>query len=268
MATTKFDKSDNAVDSSAKMPVEGQQSQSLQRAEGFRIAELAINALTPMIWPVVVLFAVLYFGGEIKSIIERSDRQTFKFGEAEISLETTRATAAQFLGAATVSRQNQLNSKNTETEVPTIAPHLNASQTASVVNQALTIPNLAQYSGKKLLWVDDRPDNNKYVSQLFRSLYMIIDTSTSTDEALTKLAKSEYAVVITDMRRGYDDTAGYELLNAMRKQNINTPVVIYSASSNPRFQEQAKKRGAFGETNDPTELLSLVTQAILSKQGS
>ena len=237
-----------------------------QGADSFRVAELVVKAFTAMLWPLVALIAVLYFGSEIKGAIHRSDKQTVKLGEAEISLEDTKTQAAQLLGAATVQRLNRPDSEEKGTFATKASPRLNSTQTSLVVDQTFTAPKLARYAGKKLLWVDDHPENNEYVSQLFGSLNIIVETSTSTDDALSKLAKTDYAVVITDMRRGVEDTAGYDLLAKIRRRNYKIPVVIYSASSNPAFQQEAKQRGAFGETNDPTELVSLVTTAILQKE--
>jgi CheY-like chemotaxis protein len=135
--------------------------------------------------------------------------------------------------------------------------------TTSIVKSAVTPSSLLRYAGKRILWVDDHPENNTYEVQLFKSLGMIVDQSTSTANALSDLSRDTYDVVITDMRRGTDNLAGYELLGGMNQRQIETPLFVYSASSNAEYRAQAMRKGAKGETNDPTELLQLVTGALL-----
>lgn len=230
----------------------------------FRISELAIRAAASLVWPTLVFFVVFYFGADIKAILKNSDTQTVKLpGGIELSLESKRAEATQLLGAATVLGHSEQSSGPQPAKDIKAAPPLNVSRTVDIVNQTLTPPNLSRYSGKAILWVDDHPENNEYVVQLFRSLGMTVVTSTSTDDALDKLSHRTYDVVITDMRRGDNVHAGYDLLMSMKSGHITTPLIIYSASANPTFRLQAEERGALGQTNDPTDLLRLVSSAIL-----
>jgi len=227
------------------------------------VADLVIRAAASLIWPLLVLFVVLYFGSEIKAIFHRSTKQDIKFPGGELSFDSTKAAATQFLGAAQVSRQMDSQSDNQQDTRPQPHASLNVKHTVDIVNQTLTPTALSEYSGKRILWVDDHPENNEYMHQLFQSLGMTVDTSTSTKDALARLSTGNYDVVITDMRRGDDTNAGYELLDAMKQQQLKIPLIIYSGSSNPIFRMQAEQRGAVGETSDPTELLKLVWKAIV-----
>jgi len=72
--------------------------------------------------------------------------------------------------------------------------------------------------------------------------------------------------VITDFARADDKNAGYTLLAEVNKVKDPPPLIIYSSSANPNFVEEAKKRGAFGETNKRQELFDMVISAIRKSQ--
>jgi CheY-like chemotaxis protein len=115
------------------------------------------------------------------------------------------------------------------------------------------------------LWVDDAPGNNTNVMQWLQSVLPIDwHTARSTEEAMTELRahRGDYAVVITDMGRPEGPRAGYDLLSQMRQAGIETPVIVYSGSDDPKHDDEAKARGALGSTNSPTKLHDLVKEAI------
>lgn len=88
--------------------------------------------------------------------------------------------------------------------------------------------------------------------------------STSTEDALERLAVSRYDLVISDMGRPPDNRAGYTLLEAMRRQGVGIPVVFYTGSGLPEHRAEARRRGAVSSTNSPQELVRLVTSTLLS----
>jgi len=135
------------------------------------------------------------------------------------------------------------------------------------VSQAIDTTAVVKGEKKLGLWVDDNPTNNAYLKQSFENLLNVaIDLSLSTDEALEKLKAKPYAFVISDMARPPDPKAGYTLLRRMRESNMERPFIIFasSAASLPANKEEALRRGAFGSTNSPQELLQLVKSALAS----
>ncbi len=58
--------------------------------------------------------------------------------------------------------------------------------------------------GARILWVDDRPDNNRFERQALEALGIDIDLSTSTDDALGKIRRRSYDLIISDMGRPPD----------------------------------------------------------------
>jgi len=117
----------------------------------------------------------------------------------------------------------------------------------------------------QVLWVDDRPSNNRYEVEALTSLGMHVSLSTSTDDALSKLSvHGPYDVIISDMGRPSDAQAGDTLLIAVRRRGDATPVVIYAASRSAEHFNMAVQRGAVGCTNQPDELIEMVSNALRS----
>jgi CheY-like chemotaxis protein len=69
------------------------------------------------------------------------------------------------------------------------------------------------------------------------------------------------------MGRPPDNRAGYTLLDELRPGNT-TPFIVYSSSNKPEHKEEARRHGAVGATNNPTELLALVQRALAATPGS
>lgn len=116
---------------------------------------------------------------------------------------------------------------------------------------------------KAVLWVDDTPSNNYYERHYLERRGFEVTISLSTDDALGKLIRYEYAAVISDMGRPEDPMAGYTLLEWMQKLGKPTPpLVLYTSSRRPDHVMEAKRRGAFGQTNAPNELVHLLTQVL------
>jgi CheY-like chemotaxis protein len=117
---------------------------------------------------------------------------------------------------------------------------------------------------RRILWVDDRPDNNTYERQVFESLGLTFDLALSTDEALERLSSSRYGAIISDMGRREGPREGYRLLDAVRASDTITPFFIYAGSNAPEHKREAAEHGAQGSTNRANELVDMVTQALSS----
>ena len=149
---------------------------------------------------------------------------------------------------------------------PTIAGGLATVDDKKLTATANRAVEVAQTrGGAKVLWVDDRPENNTRERSAMTRLGMEVTTSLSTTDALERLKRSHFDAVISDMGRPSDPQAGYTLLKAMRDTGDTTPFIIYAGSNLPEHAKLAKERGAFGSTNRPDELVDLVLQALDSQ---
>jgi hypothetical protein len=64
------------------------------------------------------------------------------------------------------------------------------------------------------------------------------------------------------MARPPDRHAGYTLLEKVKVMHIPTPFIIYASSKKPEYTAEARRRGAFGDTNEPQELFEFVVDAL------
>jgi CheY-like chemotaxis protein len=130
---------------------------------------------------------------------------------------------------------------------------------------------------KRILWVDDRPDNNRYETLALIKLQIEVIAVTSTKAALARLDSDPepFNLVLSDWQRpelNLDTlSAGIHLLRQVRKLHPTVPVVFYHGSLSKRERaarrEQAMREGAFGEAVMPDELLGLVTKALAIECG-
>jgi DNA-binding NtrC family response regulator len=137
-----------------------------------------------------------------------------------------------------------------------------AIEIAQKVDQLLTPRTAQQLKGATALWVDDRPMLTTYERQGLEVLGIQFTISKSTEDALERLQHKAFDVIITDMSRPPDQHAGYTLLEKMKEMQITTPCIIYASGKKPEYIVEARKRGAFGNTNEPQELFELVVNAL------
>ena len=88
------------------------------------------------------------------------------------------------------------------------------------------------------------------------------DLAESTGEALAKLNKKRYDLIISDMGRPPDPRAGYTLLQILRSGGNHVPYYIYAESRDPMHVKEALSLGAQGTTNLPAELITDVLAAL------
>lgn len=135
--------------------------------------------------------------------------------------------------------------------------HMSAADKRRAVNRVKQ--HLDIFRNAQILWVDEEPENNINERRMFRQLEVGIDIARSTDEALKILKDGRYDLVISDMVRGEEATAGLEFLNQFKKSDKTTPVIFYIGTFDP---EKGTPACAFGITNRPDELLHLTLDAL------
>ncbi len=122
--------------------------------------------------------------------------------------------------------------------------------------------NFDLMEGGRILWVDDRPENNTNESCMFQQCRMDVAWSSNGEEMLEALAAGRYDLVISDIARGTDSTAGLQSLKQLRAAGHRLPVIFYIGVIDP---QRGIPPGAFGITNRPDELLHLVLDVMERK---
>lgn len=114
----------------------------------------------------------------------------------------------------------------------------------------------------RILWVDDRPENNVYERKSFESQGFTFSLALSTDQALEILSDNKFAAVISDMGRKEGSQEGYVLLDKLRNAGDKTPFFIYAGSNSIEHKKMAIEKGAQGSTNIAQELYKMVMTKI------
>lgn len=132
-----------------------------------------------------------------------------------------------------------------------------ASESSQVMRRAQLLNRYV--AGVRVLWVDDHPGNIVHETQILSSLGMLVQHASHTDEALRLLERGPVDIVISDMKRGTNEQAGIELLNAMRTRRCARPLIFYAASFDP---SKGVPPHAFGMTNRADHLLNLLFDVV------
>jgi DNA-binding winged helix-turn-helix (wHTH) protein/CheY-like chemotaxis protein len=118
----------------------------------------------------------------------------------------------------------------------------------------------------RVLWVDDTPSNNLREREALAALGVTFALAESTEAALQRLEASSYDLIISDMSRQGDPTAGYAFLKAVRDRGHTTRFVIYTTECDRAQMHEARSRGALGCASQVSELMQLSIAALETKQ--
>ncbi|MBL8660283.1 MAG: response regulator [Rhodospirillales bacterium] len=111
----------------------------------------------------------------------------------------------------------------------------------------------------KILWVDDVPENNFNEIKMLHQLRADVETAHGTDEALERLAKQPFDIILSDLKRGDDAGAGLAMLNRLKDSRPALPVIFYVGEFDPA---RGVPPFAFGLTNRPDEMLHLILDVL------
>jgi CheY-like chemotaxis protein len=112
-------------------------------------------------------------------------------------------------------------------------------------------------SKDQVLWVDDYPANNKAIRDVYKRLGVDFDLALDTEEAIDKLSKKRYDLIITDMGRHPEPDAGVKMTHEMKTKFANLPPIItYSSSSAiEKYGKNALDEGASLATASARDLV-------------
>lgn len=207
-----------------------------------------------LVYPAVFLYFLVHFGRDLREFFSSLGELSLKGAGFEASLKRKQAEAAAALAAATISQPDG-------TTTPKIAAQ-EARNAVDLVAEAVTPRIIRRASRSRVLWVDDRPNNNSYARQSLEALGVSFELATSTEEALEKINRQHFDAIISDMGRPPDPRAGYTLLDKLGSMGNQTPFIIYAGSKAPKHVAEARSRGAIGCTNNAIELFEMVLLAI------
>jgi CheY-like chemotaxis protein len=123
-------------------------------------------------------------------------------------------------------------------------------------------------TGARVLWVDDQPLANANIYRFLNSYGVVVDYARTTEETITALrwASGAFEVIVSDMVRVNDPEAGMRdaqaglhLIQAMREQGINKPIILFVGHLD---ESKPTPLGARAITNRPDELIQHILDVI------
>jgi CheY-like chemotaxis protein len=227
-------------------------------AETFDVLVRMLAVAVNLVWVLILGYLLVYFRHSIRAILDRAARAE----KASISVGDKRfeamfqgvADATANLTAAAAANAQRAQRALGETEVRDIARSVTAAAETGAIGRL---------RAKRVLWVDDEPENNEYGIRALQSQGAEVVESRSTAEALQEIERSDFDAIITDQLRHEDgrrnDRAGYDLMSALKEKGIKVPVILSTAFPS---EEEARSQGFFGATNTQHGVFELVLKAV------
>ena len=99
--------------------------------------------------------------------------------------------------------------------------------------------------------VDDDESVRKALMRLLRSANLHGEAFASAEEFLSHPKQDQYACILIDLRM--PGLTGYDLQHKLVSQGIEIPVIVISASDDPKSRQNAKELGAVGFFRKPVD---------------
>jgi CheY-like chemotaxis protein len=217
-----------------------------------KLFDAIIRLLNVLIWPGMLLFILMRFGGDLREFFSNLAELSLKGAGFEASfLRGKKEEVVAALSAAAASKPDA--DKNRES----------FEEEAKIAAEAVTPRCVKRARRSTVLWVDDNPNNNNYERRALEALGVSFVLATSTDDALNKIPRQRFFdAIISDMERPPDSQAGYTLLDELRSSGDQTPFIIYASSKDPESFAESRRRGAFGHTNNANDLFEMVISTL------
>jgi CheY-like chemotaxis protein len=210
-----------------------------------------LQAIAAVLWPIIVIVLIIIlivmFKPSIASIIDsaKSRKFTLKVGGQELTMEEANKQQQNMITDV----QNQVLDLRNKIEHGNQPP------------SKLEIQTLTDQTKKNLsiLWVDDHPRNNSYYVQQLSDLKIHYDLARSTSDGLSRFKQAQYTIVISDMGRREEATAGLNLLNKIRAIDSEVLFIIFTVAENVRkYRSKAEEFGATLITTSWTEIMGII----------
>ncbi len=120
-----------------------------------------------------------------------------------------------------------------------------------------------------ILIVDDEQSMRDFLKILLRKEGYSVETGINADDALQKLQKDNYDLVISDIRM--PGMSGLDLLAKIKETHTDLPVIMITAFASPDDAVSAMKNGAFDYISKPfnvDEIKSVIESATSQKKSS
>jgi CheY-like chemotaxis protein len=236
-----------------------------------------LRAIGGLLWPLLLVWIVWRLGPVMREVMRERDVHA-KGGPAGLELsvggqpvstqqavdDQRRELEAVRSELSLLAAQVVVLTNRVETDAPDVTLGLAEVEDLPTAADALAAVQLSRPVIRRLLWVDDRPATNSYELAALRDRGIEVVGAASSRAALRWLREAEAVdAVVSDMHRDEDGEtrpeAGLELLEAMRHEGFELPVVVYTSQrSVERFGAKVRELGGIGATATASELFELL----------
>ena len=124
-----------------------------------------------------------------------------------------------------------------------------------------------QTSGARVLIVDDDPASRRLLEVRLRPLECDVATAGNGEQTLTAIRKDVPDLVLLDLQM--PKVGGIEVLRALRKEEINVPVIVITAHGSIETAVEAMKEGAYDFITKPVDAnhFDIVVRKALEREG-
>ena len=122
-------------------------------------------------------------------------------------------------------------------------------------------------TGARVLIVDDDPASRRLLEVRLRPLECDVATAGNGEQALTAIRKDVPDLVLLDLQM--PKMGGIEVLRALRKEEINVPVIVITAHGSIETAVEAMKEGAYDFITKPFDAthFDIVVRKALEREG-
>ena len=122
-------------------------------------------------------------------------------------------------------------------------------------------------TGARVLIVDDDPASRRLLEVRLRPLECDVATAGNGEQALTAIRKDVPDLVLLDLQM--PKMGGIEVLRALRKEEINVPVIVITAHGSIETAVEAMKEGAYDFITKPVDAnhFDIVVRKALEREG-
>lgn len=215
-----------------------------------------LSAIADLLWPITALILLVLIYRPVSRMIGQIANRggTIKIGEFELSLPE-------------IAQQQQVSISDLQAQVAELKKTIEAGAVAAGNQSTIAETKAAgMRADKRILWVDDHPENNGSLQAALVDQGFEIENVLSTEAAFQHFSPGAFHVIISDMARGMDRSAGLNLARSIRQKDPAQKFAIYCGADNARrLAGREAENGVDLITASPIELMSFLKAGLGAK---
>lgn len=211
-----------------------------------------LSAIADLLWPITALILLVVIYRPVSRMIGQISNRggTIKIGEFELSLPE-------------IAQQQQVSISDLQAQVAELKSELgkvvDANSAIAGIQSTAHETKSSVPVGKRILWVDDHPENNGSLQAALVDQGFEIQNVLTTEAAFKFVASATFDFIISDMARGMDRSAGLSLAHGIKQKDPAQKFAIYCGVDNAkRLAGREQECGVDLITASPIELMSFL----------